>query len=169
MNDIKLDITFDMKLFKSIYSEARKARNRHIRFGWINGTKYSDKKNKGLYVATVAYWQEFGTTHNGKAHIPARPYFRQFNNIVRSSYTAQIKNYFTAVCRGVDSYYVLESVKTQLVSDYRKVVSTQIHAKLKPSTIRIKGHSYQMDATGLLLSDFDAKIVNKAISNKKVT
>lgn len=163
----KMDIRMDMSKFNLIYKAARQARNQHLRFGWVDKKRYSSDKNKGLYVATVAYWQEFGTTANGKVHIPARPYFRQLANKVRYDYNGSIRTYFRAVCTGGATDVVLQSIGKKIVKDYRDIVGRQIHKKLATSTIKIKGHSYQLDHSGLLLSSFDYKVVKKAIGTQK--
>lgn len=163
--DIGLTVHYDMDMLKNIIKVCKEANRRHIRYGWIDKTKYSEGKNKGLYVATVAYWQEYGT-YGGK-HIPERPYFRQTKNVIRSEAREDIKKYFRTLCRGLSGDARLETMAKGFKITYMNVVGSQIHKKLAASTIRIKGKTYQLDHTGKLLSDFNAKVFKKGIDTIK--
>lgn len=169
---VNLDIDFDDTYLKNIKKACKKGNVRHIRFGWIDKKKYpSGHKNEGTYIASVAYWQEFGTiSKNGdedSEHIHPRPYFRQFVNKVKFGYNEEIKKYFQSLCTGLVDDTKLTSLATYITYDYFVVVSSQSHKKLSPITIRIKGNSYQLDDTGVMLDSFKAKVFQQSFENIK--
>ena len=99
--------------------------------------------------------------------IPPRPYFRQLVNKVKFSYNEEIKKYFKSLCTGLVDNLTLISLATEIKKDYNEVVLSQAHKKLSPITIRIKGHSYQLDDTGVMLTSFKAKVFQQSFENIK--
>jgi len=165
---VNLDIDFDDSYLKNIKRACKKGNVRHIRFGWIDKKKYpSGHKNEGTYIASVAYWQEFGTTGESGVHIPPRPYFRQLVNKVKFGYNEEIKKYFQSLCTGLVDNITLISLATEITKDYNEVVLSQSNKKLSPITIRIKGHTYQLDDTGVMLTSFKAKVFQQSFENIK--
>lgn len=165
---VNLDIDFDDSYLKNIRKACKKGNVRHIRFGWIDKKKYpSGHKNEGTYIASVAYWQEFGTMGENGVHIPPRPYFRQLVNKVKFGYNEEIKKYFQSLCIGLVDNITLISLATEITKDYNEVVLSQSNKKLSPITIRIKGHTYQLDDTGVMLTSFKAKVFQQSFENIK--
>ena len=165
---VNLDIDFDDSYLKRIKKACNKGNVRHIRFGWIDKKKYpSGHKNEGTYIASVAHWQEFGTVSDNNEHIHPRPYFRQLVNKVRFGYNEEIKKYFQSLCTGLVDNTKLTSLAQEITKNYFEVVSSQSHKKLSPITIRIKGHTYQLDDTGVMLTSFKAKVFQQSFENIK--
>ena len=165
---VNLDINFDDSYLKRIKKACNKGNVRHIRFGWIDKKKYpSGHRNEGKYIASVAHWQEFGTVSDNNEHIHPRPYFRQLVNKVRFGYNEEIKKYFQSLCTGLVDNITLISLATEITKDYNEVVLSQSNKKLSPITIRIKGHTYQLDDTGVMLTSFKAKVFQQSFENIK--
>ena len=165
---VSLDIDFDDSYLKNIKRACNKGNVRHIRFGWIDKKKYpSGHKNEGTYIASVAYWQEFGTVGENGKHIHPRPYFRQLVNKVKFGYNEEIKKYFQSLCTGLVDNITLISLATEITKDYNEVVLSQSNKKLSPITIRIKGHTYQLDDTGVMLTSFKAEVFQQSFENIK--
>ena len=165
---VNLDIDFDDSYLKRIKKACNKGNVRHIRFGWIDKKKYpSGHKNEGTYIASVAYWQEFGTIGENGEHIHPRPYFRKLVNKVKFGYNEEIKKYFQSLCTGLVDNITLISLATEITKDYNEVMLSQSNKKLSPITIRIKGHTYQLDDTGVMLTSFKAKVFQQSFENIK--
>ena len=76
MINVDFKVVEDMSGLKRVLKSVNAAHQRQIRFGWIDKKKYpSTHRSRGLYVAQVAFWQEYGTSK-----FAARPYFRQLIN-----------------------------------------------------------------------------------------
>lgn len=150
--DFKME--FDTTVLDNIYKAAKQAHTKHIRFGWLDGKKYpATHKNKGLPIAQVAQWQEYGT-HN----IPARPYAAISIYKTANESLEDIKDYFLAVCRGSYDVSYLNNIVARGKKTFSDTVMNQGEKSLSPTTIRIKGHDFQLDHTGYLLQNFDAKV-----------
>lgn len=150
--DFKID--FDMSGLNNVIKAAQQAHTKHIRFGWLNGKRYpATHKNKGLPIAQVAQWQEYGT-HN----IPSRPYASV--SIYKTAFESldDIKAYFISVCNGSYNVTPLNSIAARGKKTFSDTVMNQGEKSLSPTTIRIKGHNFQLDHTGYLLQNFDAKV-----------
>lgn len=161
--DVDLNIIEDLSGFENLIKACKKAHNRQIRFGWLEKKKYPADKNKpSLYVAQVAFWQEFGTER-----FVARPYFRQLINQVKYRFNGDIKNFMTDVVHGVVSEQKLLNLANEIEYSYHSTVSRQQYKKLSPITIRIKGHDFQLDNTGVMLNSFKAKVFHQNIENIK--
>ena len=159
-NGVEITIEEDYSGLKSIYEAARKAHTKHIRFGWLNGKKYpSSHKNKGLYIAQVAEWQEYGTST-----IPARPY--AITNFLQMTTKAlpDITEYFKAVCNGKYEVSHLNKIALAGKKNFSDLVISQGFKPLANSTIRIKGHDFQLDHTGHLLQNYDVKVYHRNIN-----
>lgn len=159
MLDVKLDIKFDDLKLRQIVKACTTGNSRHIRFGWLDRKRYpNDSRHKGIYVATVAYFQEYGTRKNGKLYIPPRPYLRLTKNKVRYGYNSKIKEYFQSLCNGVVDITKLNTISEEIKKDYHEAVLTQQYRRLAERTVEYKGHGYQMDETGLLLTSFSSRV-----------
>lgn len=167
---ITFKIDEDLDFLKQMTKELKQLNNRHIRFGWINGKGYpSGHDNAGLSVAQVANWQEFGTIggQGNGVGIPPRPYFRQTINMIRNKYYDKIALVYQASLYGRSSDPMLTRLSQEFVKDYHESVTKQNHKSLANYTIEIKGHRYQMDHTGVMLDNFEAKVFKQNIKNIK--
>lgn len=64
---VKTTGSLDQALNRLVSSNAK-----HVQVGVIDNSKYPD----GTSVASVAFWNEYGTRKNGNQWIPPRPFFR---------------------------------------------------------------------------------------------
>lgn len=154
-------ITSDLQGIKNLEKYCRTINKRHIRFGWYEGKKYpASHENSGIPIAQVAYWQEYGSSSGGR-NIPSRPYFRQTKNIVKNSYNSQIKSIFLTGIFGNDMSGGLNRMADSIVLDYQKTVAKQNNKKLSAYTIALKGHTYQMFDSGVMMANFKAKVYHQ--------
>ena len=161
--DVDLQITEDLTGFKNLIKACKKAHKRQIRFGWLEKKRYPAAKNKpSLYVAQVAFWQEFGTSR-----FVARPYFRQLINQVKYRFNDDIRWFLKGVTEGIVDDQQLLNLANEIDYTYHATVSRQQYKKLSPITIRIKGHDFQLDNTGVMLNSFKAKVFYQNIDNVK--
>lgn len=124
-----------------------------LKVGFLEGATYpSDDDTPGLPVATVAFWNEFGTTKQ-----PPRPFFR--NAIKKNSpeWGAQLgaalkaSNYDARTAMGIMG----EVIKGQVV---QSIVDTHSPA-LAPSTIKRKGFAKPLIDTGVMQRSVDYTVV----------
>lgn len=156
--DIKADLNGLRKLEKQCKSISKK----HIKFGWIDGKNYpATSVNKGIPIATIAAKHEFGTG------VAQRPYFRQTIDIARRTHKPEITNIFLNSLYGTSTVSSLEKLSNELVRDYSESVLRQNYKALSPVTIAIKGHSYQMDDTGIMMTNFKSKVYRTSLNNSK--
>lgn len=167
--DIKLDIKFDDLKLRDIVRACSQGANKHIRFGWLDKKRYpNSSRHKNLYVATVAYFQEYGTRQDGKIHIAPRPYLRLTKNKVKNSYNNEIREYFKSICSGNVDITILNKITVEIKKDYDGSVISQKYKSLAEQTIKLKGHGFQMDETGLLLTSFKARVYKQSFENIKL-
>jgi len=153
------DIEFDISGIKAIKEAARKASTKHLRFGWLDGKKYpASHKNAGLYVAQVAQWQEYGTKN-----IPARPYAMLAFMKTKTTSLPLIQEYFKDVCNGVYNEGRLQEIAKDGKKNFKDGVMNQGFKALSATTIKIKGHSFQLDHTGFLLNNYDVKVYKTSV------
>lgn len=158
--DNKIDLSGLQKLEKS----CRGINKRHIKFGWIDGKNYTTGENAGIPIAEIAATQEFGRAGaGGKPPIPSRPYFRQSIDMAKENYTKEIKDIFLDVLYSNNTATALEKLAGELVKDYSESVLRQNFQRLAPMTVAIKGHSYQMDDTGVMISNFKSKVYRTSL------
>lgn len=157
----------DRSGFNRLVKASKTLNQRHIRFGWINGKKYpSGHKNAGMEIAYIAHLQEYGY-RGDSANIPARPYFRQTINKIRYGYNGSIRKVFMATLNGLTDTMELNRLATEFKKDYYEQVARQNHKSLANYTVKIKGHRYQMDHTGVMLTNFEAKVYKQSQNNIK--
>ncbi len=115
-----LKITSDLSKLKDLERHCRTLNKRHIRFGWYEGKNYpADHDNRGISIAQVAYWQEYGY-----GAIPSRPYFRQAVNKVKRGTRGQIKTIFLTGIHGNNISSGLQRLADSIVLEYQKSVAT---------------------------------------------
>lgn len=157
MSTLDFKITSDLSGLKKLEKNCRTMNKRHIRFGWYEGKNYpASHPNAGIPIAQVAYWQEYGV--GGDKPIPSRPYFRQAKNMVKRGHYNQIKKVFLTGLHGNNVDTVLNALSESIVADYKKSVAMQNYKKLSDYTITLKGHSYQMLDSGVMIDNFKARV-----------
>lgn len=157
MLDTDFKLTLDTQGIKNLEKYSRTLNKRHIRFGWYEGKNYpADHDNKGISIAQVAYWQEYGY-----GAIPSRPYFRQAMNKVKRGTRSQIKTIFLTGIHGNNISGGLQKLADSIVLEYQKSVATQNYKSLKDYTIKLKGHTYQMYDSGVMMGNFKARVYHQ--------
>lgn len=116
-----------------------------VDIGFLPDSTYPDTKGKrGLHVATVAFWNEFGTVRS-----PPRPFFRRM--IAAKSPRWGSKMAQVAKAANYDANATLarmgESIQGQLVQSINDLVSPPLAA----STIARKGFSKPLIDTGVMV------------------
>ena len=152
--DVKLDISGLKQLEKSCKGITKK----HIRYGWIDGKIYpASSANKGIPIAQVAHWQEYGKAGTPQTPpIPSRPYFRQSIAMTKVNYTTNLSTIFLDVVHNRNTITNLNKLAVELVKDYSESVLRQNFEALSGYTVLKKGHSYQMDDSGIMMNNFKA-------------
>lgn len=158
---VTLTINQDLSGFKNLKKELNKLKSRHIKFGWINGKKYpASHKNAGKYIASIAVLQEYGFDK-----IPRRAYFRQMINTIKhsSKYRSDIGEIFVSALHGNLDESKLNKLAQELPKDYNESVLRQNKKPLAEYTVSIKGHTFQMDHTGYMLTNFSSKVFKQSV------
>ena len=157
-NDVKLDISG----LKQLEKRCKGITKWHIKFCWIDGKKYpSSSSNAGIPIAQIASKHEFGTG------VSQRPYFRQTIDIARRTHKKEISNIFKDALYGINTATSLEKLSNELVKDYSESVLRQNFDALSKVTVAKKGHSYQMDDTGVMIQNFKSKVYRTSLKNSK--
>lgn len=160
-----LDVVLDTTVMDKIQKDLISASNKHIRIGWVDKKSYPAKgKNRGLTVAQVASWMEFGT----KTIYP-RPSLSMTLGMVKKDSKHLIVEYFKDVIKGGNGSKQLNNITSVAKSSHKDVVMSQGFRALSPITIRIKGHNFILDQTGLMLNSFDAKVYKTSIDKIRST
>jgi len=168
-----MEFTFDVKLdtsdLKKMIKSVKAVNKRHIKYGWIDGKMYpASHQNAGIPIAQVANWQEFGLSGSAnKPPIPSRPYFRQSINVGKTKYRTNIASIFGTALKGGNTVSRLDKLASEFVIDYSESVLRQNYKKLSGYTVAIKGHSYQMDDSGVMMENFKSKVYRTSQANIK--
>ena len=161
-----LDTTLDMSGLKNLEKSLRGIKKKHIKYGWYEGKTYTDGKNRGIPIAQIANWQEYGKpSDDGESAIPARPYFRQAIESAGDSHNQAIKNIFVATVNNGTPLVELDKLANSLVIDYRQSVARQNYQELSKVTVGRKGHSYQMKDTEVMYDNFKARVYKTSLKD----
>lgn len=161
-------LTIDTSALDRLVKSCKQLNSRHIRFGWLNGKNYpSGHHNAGMKIAYIASLQEYGYMGADAAEIPSRPYFRQTINKIRRSYYEKIRKIFLSSLNGLTDNMAIQQLATEFQKDYYEQVAKQNHVSLADYTVLIKGHRYQMDHTGVMLTNFESKVYKQSIDSIK--
>ena len=161
-----LDTTLDMSGLKNLEKSLRGIKKKHIKYGWYEGKTYTDGKNRGIPIAQIANWQEYGKSAEGdEPPIPARPYFRQARETVGTSHNQAIKNIFVATVSNESPIVELNKLADALVIDYKQSVARQNYTRLSDITISKKGHSYQMKDSVVMMDNFKARVYKTSLKD----
>lgn len=166
--EFTVDVSLDMSVLKDVEKNVKQLNKRHIRFGWYEGKFYPTSSNSGLSIAQVAYWQEYGRAGVGDTpSIPSRPYFRQAINAIKRSSNKHIASIFKTALFGGDTTTKLQKMSDSFVGKYRASVASQNYKKLAPYTVALKGNSYQMIDSGVMVSSFKSRVYRQSQSTIK--
>ncbi len=166
MVGLSFDIELDMSGLQQVIKAAKEAHTKHVRFGWINGKNHPYETGKRLPIAQIAAWQEFGTKVNGKAMfkggngegIPARRPLTITYYMVSEKILGEVKDFFIEVCKGSMSYNHLNAINKKITVVFKETIDSQMFIpKLSGFTVRMKGHTFIFDDTGILLTNFESK------------
>lgn len=161
-----LDTTIDMSGLKNLEKSLRGIKKKHIKYGWYEGKTYTDGKNRGIPIAQIANWQEYGKPEEGDdPPIPARPYFRQAIESSGESHNQNIKNIFVATVNNESPIVELNKLANSLVIDYKQSVARQNYQELSYRTIKRKGHDYQMKHTEVMMDNFKARVYKTSLKD----
>lgn len=146
------------KFVKAMAEIAKKLQNKSLRVGFLEKAKYPD----GTSVALVAATNEFGRKIKTKVGIkmqPPRPFFRNMIAEKQGEWPQAIANLLKK--NNYDAKKTLEltghAIKGQLQESITKLTSPP----LAPSTIKAKGHSKPLIATGHMLNSVDYEVVDQ--------
>lgn len=155
-NGFKLEIDYDFTDLQTLHKNINKLNNRHIKVGWLKAKKHKGSK---MYLAELAYMQEYGTKK-----IPARPYVRQtmkdWGNILRVDSSNVFENLITG--RNFESEIDKIGYKSKIA--FHNSVMKQNMRKLAAWTVSKKGHAFQWDDTGQLLHNFDYQVYKSSLT-----
>ena len=150
----------DLSGLKMLEKSCKGITKKHIRYGWIDGKIYpASSDNKGIPIAQVAHWQEYGKQKTANTPpIPSRPYFRQSIAMTRENYTTNLSTIFSDVIHNRNPITNLNKLAVEFVKDYSESVLRQNFEELSGYTVLKKGHSYQMDDSGIMIENFKSKV-----------
>ena len=78
-----------------------------------------------------------------------------------------IKAIFTDAIHGRDTTNRLNTLATSISMSYKQSVAMQNYTKLSNYTITMKGHTYQMIDSGIMMDNFKAKVYRTSQDNIK--
>lgn len=135
------------KVMKALDNIAKKLGGGTLAVGFMDGATYPD----GTQVATVAFWNEFGTIHS-----PARPFFR--NMIAQKSGTWAPKMAKLAKMTNYDGPAVLALMGEDIKGALQHSINTFTVPPLAPSTIARKGFDKPLIDTAHMLNSITYKV-----------
>lgn len=156
----------DLSGLKMLEKSCKGITKKHIRYGWIDGKIYpASSDNKGIPIAQVAHWQEYGKAGTPQTPpIPSRPYFRQSIAMTKVNYTSNLSTIFSDVVHNRNLITNLNKLSVELVKDYSESVLRQNFEALSGITVAKKGHSYQMDDSGIMIQNFKSKVYRTSMN-----
>ena len=126
-----------------------------LKVGFLEGATYSD----GTPVASVAFWNEFGTTRAGEERQPPRPFFRTMVAEKSPTWPAQMAQ--LAKSTGYDGPRVLALMGEQIEGDLKESINKFTDPPLAPSTIKAKGFDKPLIDTSHMVNSTGYEVVKK--------
>lgn len=120
-----------------------------LEVGFFETSKYPN----GAYVASVAFWQEFGTLR-----IPMRPFFRNAIQGKANKWGAYLKN---EIQGGLNTDLALARIGEVVKGDIVKSIMATNTPQNAPSTIKAKKSSKPLVDTGFLRASVNYKLKGK--------
>lgn len=170
---VTLKIDYDFSQVQKIKKNVNRLKDSHIEWGWVDRHKkysVSDRTRSGIFVATVAIWQEFGTVRKGYGGVvimqEPRPYMQQSFSIMKATCMLEIRAIAEAAFNGDDMTLVIEAFGKKAVSSIRQSIHMQNMPPLKESTVRKKKGNYQWVETGKMLETLNFRFVRSRVKKK---
>lgn len=135
------------KIMQRLSEIAQKMGGGRVKVGFMAGAKYPD----GTPVASVAFWNEFGT-----ATTPPRPFFRQM--IANESGTWGPKMAKLAAGLKYDGDAVLSMMGEDVKGALQQSINQLTSPELAPATIAAKGFSKPLIDTGHMLNSITYEV-----------
>lgn len=134
--------------------EKRIGRGAHVRVGFLESATYPSKGegSKALPVATVAFWNEYGTVR-----APSRPFFRTMIERKSPRWGVSLGNILRANDYDAERSLALmgEGIRGQLVQSIRDW-SEPPNA---PYTVKVKGFNKPLVHTALMMRSVDYQVL----------
>lgn len=121
-----------------------------LKVGFLEGATYPD----GTPVASVAFWNEFGTKNQ-----PPRPFFRTMVAEKSPAWPAQMGQ--LAKSTGYDGPRVLALMGEQIEGDLKESINKFTDPPLAPSTIKAKGFDKPLIDTSHMVNSTGNEVVKK--------
>lgn len=133
---------------------SRLGSGRKVRVGFLEHSRYpASATSPGLHVATVAFWNEFGTIH-----APARPFFRYTIAMKSPNWGRDLAK--IAVANDYDGEKSLALMGERIKGQIQHSINTWSAPPNAPSTIRIKGFDHPLIHTTLMLRSVDYQVLS---------
>ena len=124
----------------------------HVQVGVLDNTKYPD----GTSVASVAFWNEYGTNgRSGKAKIPPRPFFRDTIKQKKDEWSNLARQ---GIRVGYSIDKVLGLVGTAMQRDIQDTIDAFKTPKNADYTVALKGFDKPLINTTLLRSSIKYEV-----------
>ena len=125
---------------------------RGVRIGFLEGATYPATPGKSsLNVATVAFWNEFGTSR-----APARPFFRGMIRRQQEGWGAQLARFLRST--KLDAAKALSLLGLTIKEELTDSIATW-PADNAPSTVRRKGFNHGLVDKGVMQRSTDFEVV----------
>lgn len=144
---IKHDISY--KKLEAKVKKAIKQQKVNLQVGFFSNSKYPS----GEYVASVAYWHNYGKGHN-----PARPFFNNSISKNKNKWFNILKNEFMKQEPKIDMKKAFEILGNVMVADIKRSITELKTPPLKPITIARKKSSQPLIDTGHLRNSVTYKV-----------
>lgn len=137
-----------LKINQKLVDGIKQLKSSKLEIGWFEGTSYDD----GLPVAQVAYWQEYGTTRDGKKFIPPRPFLRNTVSDKRKDWKDHLEKDLEKVVQGnMELEQALNRLGTEATADIKESIAEFSNPPNAPATIKKKGFNDPLVDTGTML------------------
>lgn len=143
-----------LKVNNKVMNGIKQLRNSKVTVGWFENTKYND----GLPISQVAYWNEYGTTKDGKSFIPPRPFLRQAVSENTKKWRDLVVNDLKKVSEGdLSLEQALNRLGVVASGDVKETIADFSNPPNAPSTIKKKGFNDPLVDTGLMMNSVSHK------------
>jgi hypothetical protein len=124
-----------------------------VRVGFLENARYPATANKpGLHVATVAFWNEFGTIN-----APARPFFRYTIAMKSPKWGPALAKF--AAATNYDGQKTLTLMGLMIQNQIRHSINVWSAPPNEPSTISRKGFDHPLIETAYMLRSVDYQVL----------
>lgn len=144
-------VTHDIS-YKKIEAKVKKAikeQKADLKVGFFSNAKYQN----GIFVASVAYWHNYGKGNN-----PPRPFFNKAISKNRNKWFSILKNEFTKQDSKIELKKAFNVLGNVMVGDIKKSITELKTPPLHPLTIARKKSSNPLIDTGHLRNSVTYKV-----------